>query len=261
MSALQVSGIRAGLTIRKGVGGGTNQGGYSRSKFTHSRRESLQNKRKQPIQSDDIPTQKVRDCGWLLFAFDFQNTASLGQAPCRFQLHPRKQPPKCKTVYCASAERISPHHSCSASAAQCQKVQLWVPAGNPIQKMRREESACLNTLTNLSPLPPSGKLSLRTLMRVFLFLFFLPGCCCHRPQRAGRVSEGIRAPLPLFSLLSSLSRFFQRPFRGSRNLNILLESKTAKGGVSGSVLHIKTLAGAFRSWRSFFYIWGRTNKN
>ncbi|TWW60163.1 hypothetical protein D4764_05G0002530 [Takifugu flavidus] len=52
------------------------------------------------------------------FAFAFWKIPqeSRGHASCGFQLHRRKQPPKCREVYCVSAGRISPHQSCSASA-------------------------------------------------------------------------------------------------------------------------------------------------
>lgn len=72
----------------------------------------------QPIQSNAIPSQRVRE--GVDGHFSPLNSKipqeSLGHASCGFQLHRHKQLPKCKMVYCVSAERISPHQSYPASA-------------------------------------------------------------------------------------------------------------------------------------------------
>lgn len=115
---LQVRGIRAELTIREGVGGGKKTRKCTAGQRSLQERISTKKEKMQPIQNNGIPTQRVRKgvdgCFSPLLSRIPQE--SLGHASCGFQLHRHKQPPTCKMVYCASAEKISPHQSCPASA-------------------------------------------------------------------------------------------------------------------------------------------------
>lgn len=119
----------------------------------------------QPIQSNDVPTQRVRRAvdGCVSPLLSKIRQESLGHTLCGFQLHRHKHPPKCKMVSRVSAERISPHQSCPTSAGSVSEGSALSPGRKPSTgshvTLQREEMN-LHVWIYWRIWAPSGKLSL-----------------------------------------------------------------------------------------------------
>lgn len=178
---------------------------------------------------------------------------SFGHASCGFQLHGHKQPPKCKMVDCASAERISPHQSCPASAGSLSQGSALSASRNVT--LEREEK---NVHTDkYEPPPKSGKLSLRKC--VYLFSCMLSTLSPSSPSES-RASQWRHQSVS--ASLFSAGPISSEVCVNSCNLNVLLESGSSefpswfwRCPSNRSSKHYV----AVRGWRSIFHIWGRGN--
>lgn len=181
----------------------------------------------QPIQSNDVPTQRVRRAvdGCVSPLLSKIRQESLGHTLCGFQLHRHKHPPKCKMVSRVSAERISPHQSCPTLAGSVSEGSALSPGRKPSTgshvTLQREEMN-LHVWIYWRIWAPSGKLSL---LWVFLVL---------REQDQSVKASGLR----LCSLWTPVCPFSSRELSGLCDLNVLLESGNACWGVSGGLLQI-----------------------
>lgn len=201
----------------------------------------------QPIQSNDIPTQRVRKgvdgCFSPLLSRIPQE--SLGHASCGFQLHRHKQPPACKMVYCASAEKISPHQSCPASAGSVSEGASLSAFRKPntgshvtLQREEKNPNVCI-CWQIWAPTPVWQTVTEDTVLSVF---FPCRLSTLSQPSSESRTSQWRHQS----ASASVLSPRLIVPFRpessevcvNSCNLNVLLESGTAYRGVSGGVFQI-----------------------